>query len=59
MEAKANELIAEYKSQFRYVLATYHPPGLPNEMPGKASNTRSGASLYLTKTGFTSVAVFS
>jgi len=27
----------------RYVFATYHPPGLPNEMPGKASNTRWAA----------------
>jgi len=24
-------------------MATYHPPGLPNEMPGKASNTRWAA----------------
>jgi hypothetical protein len=40
---KADELIAEYRSKFKYVIATYHPPGLPNEMPGKASNTRWAA----------------
>jgi len=32
-----------YHPLLRYVMATYHPPGLPNEMPGKASNTRWAA----------------
>jgi len=43
VERKAHELIAEYKHKFKYIFATYHPPGLPNEMPGKASNTRWAA----------------
>lgn len=43
VEAKANELIAEYGHKFKFMLATYHPPGLRNEMPGKASNTRWAA----------------
>ena len=43
VESKANELIAEYQHKFKYIFATYHPPGSPNEMPGKASNTRWAA----------------
>jgi hypothetical protein len=43
VETKANELIAEYKHKFKVIFATYHPPGLRNEMPGKASNTRWAA----------------
>jgi len=43
VQAKAEELLEEYRLKFKYVMATYHPPGLPNEMPGKASNTRWAA----------------
>jgi hypothetical protein len=43
VQEKAEELMEEYRIKFKYVMATYHPPGLPNEMPGKASNTRWAA----------------
>jgi len=42
-EAKANKLAAEFKDQFRAVFATYHPPGLPGEVPGKSANTKWAA----------------
>lgn len=35
---KVEELMHEFGGQFRAVAATYHPPGLPNDPPGKASN---------------------
>mmetsp|Transcript_46493 Transcript_46493/g.105037 ORF Transcript_46493/g.105037 Transcript_46493/m.105037 type:complete len:473 (-) Transcript_46493:81-1499(-) len=43
VQEKAEELLEEYRLKFKYVMATYHPPGLPNEMPGKSSNTRWAA----------------
>jgi hypothetical protein len=43
VQEKAEELMEEYRLKFKFVMATYHPPGLPNEMPGKASNTRWAA----------------
>jgi len=35
---KAEHLKAKFKGQFRDMLATYHPPDLPNDPAGKASN---------------------
>lgn len=40
---RAETLEREYKGKFKYVMATYHPPKLPGEMPGKASNTKWAA----------------
>jgi hypothetical protein len=40
---KAEELLEEYSPRFKWAMAAYHPKGLPNEMPGKASNTRWAA----------------
>jgi len=40
---KANALRAEFECRFRHCMATYHPPGLPGETPGKSSNTRWAA----------------
>jgi len=38
VKAKAERLIAETKSLFQDISATFHPAGLPGEVPGKASN---------------------
>mmetsp|Transcript_28729 Transcript_28729/g.66681 ORF Transcript_28729/g.66681 Transcript_28729/m.66681 type:complete len:792 (+) Transcript_28729:85-2460(+) len=35
---KANRLRAKYADKFRDILITFHPPDLPNDPPGKASN---------------------
>jgi cellulose synthase/poly-beta-1,6-N-acetylglucosamine synthase-like glycosyltransferase len=35
---KAEALIKSFEGQFRDMIATYHPPDLPNDPPGKASN---------------------
>jgi len=43
VEAKARELVDEYSSKFLHVLSTFHPADLPNETPGKSSNTRWAA----------------
>ena len=40
---KADTLLKEYQDRFRFIIASFHPPNLPNEMPGKASNTRWAA----------------
>ena len=36
--AKAELLQREFQGQFAHILATYHPAGLPGEVPGKSSN---------------------
>eukprot|EP00756_Hemistasia_phaeocysticola_P007209 Hpha_TRINITY_DN14163_c0_g1::TRINITY_DN14163_c0_g1_i1::g.10477::m.10477 len=41
--AKADRLEAKYRDRFMDVIATFHPPGLPGEVPGKAANTRWAA----------------
>lgn len=37
-EEKAASLRLEYEDQFRFVTAAFHPPNLPNHVPGKSSN---------------------
>mmetsp|Transcript_46783 Transcript_46783/g.74633 ORF Transcript_46783/g.74633 Transcript_46783/m.74633 type:complete len:706 (+) Transcript_46783:80-2197(+) len=37
-EEKVEELKRQFDSRFLTIEATYHPPGLPNDPPGKASN---------------------
>jgi len=37
-EEKVKELRDKYGSEFKEIMATYHPSGLPNDPPGKASN---------------------
>lgn len=37
-EQKANFLIEQFKNSFKTVMATFHPPNLPGEIPGKGSN---------------------
>lgn len=44
---KADSLLDEFRARFRYTLATYHPPGLPGETPGKSSNTKWAANRVL------------
>lgn len=44
---KAESLLSEFRQRFRYTLATYHPPGLPGETPGKSSNTKWAANRVL------------
>jgi len=39
-EAKVRELKQAYASYFLDIYATYHPPGIDGEVPGKASNYR-------------------
>jgi len=46
-DVKANTLLDEFKSCFWDVLATYHPPNLEGETPGKSSNTRWAAQKVL------------
>mmetsp|Transcript_101497 Transcript_101497/g.326187 ORF Transcript_101497/g.326187 Transcript_101497/m.326187 type:complete len:938 (-) Transcript_101497:431-3244(-) len=43
VKEKAEGLLDEFRSQFWHVEATYHPPGLPGETPGKSANTRWAA----------------
>lgn len=38
VENKAETLRKEYGGQFRFVLPTFHPPDLPDHLPGKSSN---------------------
>jgi len=40
---KADILRREFESSFRCCLATYHPPDLPGDVPGKSANTRWAA----------------
>mmetsp|Transcript_105776 Transcript_105776/g.297962 ORF Transcript_105776/g.297962 Transcript_105776/m.297962 type:complete len:675 (+) Transcript_105776:62-2086(+) len=35
---KARLLKAKFEGRFRFVLVSFHPPNLPNHMPGKSSN---------------------
>ncbi|CAK0889085.1 unnamed protein product [Prorocentrum cordatum] len=35
---KAEELQQKFKGKFKEIFVTYHPPDLPNDPPGKASN---------------------
>jgi hypothetical protein len=35
---KASKLMVEYVKRFRFIEATFHPPDLPGERPGKCSN---------------------
>jgi len=35
---KAQELKEEFAGEFAFVTATFHPPNLPNHVPGKSSN---------------------
>ncbi len=54
VEQQSNELVAEYKSSFRYALAIKHPHGAPGEVIGKGSNiTFAGRKLqeYVKKHG--------
>eukprot|EP00747_Dinoflagellata_sp_TGD_P019175 gnl/TRDRNA2_/TRDRNA2_126991_c0_seq1.p1 gnl/TRDRNA2_/TRDRNA2_126991_c0~~gnl/TRDRNA2_/TRDRNA2_126991_c0_seq1.p1 ORF type:complete len:945 (-),score=155.32 gnl/TRDRNA2_/TRDRNA2_126991_c0_seq1:293-3127(-) len=37
---KAAELAQEFMDDFKYVITTFHPPGIPGETPGKSSNVR-------------------
>lgn len=37
---KANRLIQQTQHLFADIMATYHPEGLPGEIPGKSSNTQ-------------------
>lgn len=37
-EDKARQLKNQFGSSFRFITATYHPPNLPNHVPGKSSN---------------------
>jgi hypothetical protein len=39
-KAKAQTLAKEFRSKFADVVVTYHPSDLPDEVPGKGSNTR-------------------
>jgi hypothetical protein len=36
---KVKQLHGHFEGSFREILATFHPPNLPNDPPGKASNT--------------------
>mmetsp|Transcript_26630 Transcript_26630/g.75589 ORF Transcript_26630/g.75589 Transcript_26630/m.75589 type:complete len:403 (+) Transcript_26630:1-1209(+) len=46
---KAEALIAEFKDDFLLCLATYHPVGLPGEVPGKSANTKWAAGQVLSE----------
>eukprot|EP00425_Heterocapsa_triquetra_P003901 CAMPEP_0195062730 /NCGR_PEP_ID=MMETSP0448-20130528/9271_1 /TAXON_ID=66468 /ORGANISM="Heterocapsa triquestra, Strain CCMP 448" /LENGTH=645 /DNA_ID=CAMNT_0040093471 /DNA_START=107 /DNA_END=2044 /DNA_ORIENTATION=+ len=35
---KARELCEEFESRFLFILVSFHPPNLPNHLPGKSSN---------------------
>lgn len=35
---KAQDLISDYKEQFLFIWPTFHPPNLPNHVPGKSAN---------------------
>ncbi|KAK1828728.1 hypothetical protein QBC39DRAFT_288917 [Podospora conica] len=37
-EAKRNEVYAKYKDKFLRLIVTFHPSGVPGEIPGKCSN---------------------
>merc|ERR1712096_311926 len=37
-DEKAETLLAEYRSVLKDMFATFHPDGLPGEVPSKASN---------------------
>lgn len=37
-KTKAQALISHYKGQFFHLMATFHPAGLPGELPGKGVN---------------------
>lgn len=37
-EVKSNSLCAKFENVFKDILVTFHPTGLPNDPPGKASN---------------------
>ena len=36
-------MIQEYCRHFKHICATFHPPGIAGETPGKSSNTRWAA----------------
>lgn len=40
---KADTLVKEFRDKFKHVFATFHPPDLPGEVPGKPSNTNWAA----------------
>mmetsp|Transcript_41601 Transcript_41601/g.75432 ORF Transcript_41601/g.75432 Transcript_41601/m.75432 type:complete len:970 (-) Transcript_41601:238-3147(-) len=44
---KARQLRQEFAAQFRYCVATYHPPGIKGETPGKSSNVKWAAQRLL------------
>jgi len=46
-ELKAEALQQEFRDQFFSIIATYHPPNIPGETPGKPSNTNWGAQQLL------------
>lgn len=37
-EAKRDEILAKYESKFLRLIVTFHPSGVPGEIPGKCSN---------------------
>lgn len=43
VEAQANELVQEYKTQFAHAMAVKHPENLPNEVVGKGGNITNAA----------------
>jgi len=46
---KADSLIKKYRDHFLNIVATYHPQGLKNEMPGKSANTKWAANEVFNK----------
>jgi cellulose synthase/poly-beta-1,6-N-acetylglucosamine synthase-like glycosyltransferase len=40
---RAEQLLKEYQGKFGLLTATYHPPNLPGEVPGKSANERWAA----------------
>lgn len=46
-EEKSEQLRRQFDGQFKHFITTYHPEGLPGEMPGKSSNTRWAANQIL------------
>merc|ERR1719446_1514298 len=38
-QEKASQMKEKFSNDFVEIFATFHPPGLPNDPPGKASNT--------------------
>eukprot|EP00928_Gymnodinium_smaydae_P087349 TRINITY_DN71623_c0_g1_i1.p1 TRINITY_DN71623_c0_g1~~TRINITY_DN71623_c0_g1_i1.p1 ORF type:complete len:980 (-),score=178.42 TRINITY_DN71623_c0_g1_i1:28-2967(-) len=43
IKEKAEKLLKEVEHLFKHTIYTLHPPGIPNEVPGKSSNCRWAA----------------